>query len=48
MNDESSQKRFLLSRADRIITDEVSAAIRLREELGNRTDYEVVLDTFIK
>ena len=43
-NGEESQKHFLLSMADGIITDNVSQAFGIRENLKKRTDFERILD----
>lgn len=46
VNDEWSQRRFLCSEADAIITDNVTQAIELREGLEERSDAERVVDRF--
>ena len=43
-NEEDSQKRFLCSNADGIITDNVVQANEIREELMNRTDLQRIVD----
>lgn len=44
-NGEASQRSFLLSDADAIITDNASAAIELEESLKERTLFERLADT---
>lgn len=46
VNDKDSQRRFLCSDADAIITDNVTQAIGLREGLEERSDMERVADRF--
>jgi glycerophosphoryl diester phosphodiesterase len=43
-NEPSSQKHFLLSKADGIITDHVSQAFGLISQLEKRTDFEKIVD----
>ena len=44
VNDEGSQKHFLCSKADGIITDNVSQAKKLSGSLENRTDVQRMVD----
>ena len=46
-NEEGSQKHFLISDADYIITDNVSQALHLTEELGQRDNIQVFVDWLI-
>ena len=46
-NSENSQKSFLTSNADYIITDKVSQASELVEKLKQRQDWEIILDILI-
>ena len=46
-NTAESQKNFLCSDADGMITDEVKAAVKLKEELSNRTDLQRMVDRFM-
>ena len=43
-NSLESQKKFLISQADYIITDQISMANETIKELNKRKDYEVILD----
>ena len=43
-NEPDSQKHFLLSKADGIITDNVSQAFELIRQLEQRTDFEKIMD----
>lgn len=43
-NEEKSQKNFLCSSADGIITDNISQAVKIREGLPGRSDFERMLD----
>ena len=43
-NDEDSQKKFLLSDVDYIITDEISQAEEIIVKLNNRSDLAVIMD----
>ena len=44
VNSKSSQKRFLCSDADGIITDNITQAVKIREELAARSDFARMLD----
>ena len=46
-NKPESQRHFLLSKVDYIITDNVSQAKQMIEELRNRSDYELLTDSII-
>ncbi len=46
-NGAAAQKHFLLSNADAVITDNVARAFRIREGLGERTDLQRIVDTFL-
>ncbi|MBQ6539694.1 MAG: hypothetical protein IJL71_01530, partial [Oscillospiraceae bacterium] len=46
-NGSADQRHFLLSHADAIITDNVSRAFRIREELKDRTDLLRIMDGFL-
>ena len=43
-NELRSQRKFLISQADYIITDQISMANETIKELNKRKDYEVILD----
>lgn len=43
-NEEKSQRNFLCSSADGIITDNISQAVRIREELAGRSDFDRMID----
>lgn len=43
-NERRSQKHFLCTDADGMITDEVAQAARIRQQLGNRTDLQRMID----
>lgn len=47
VNDEESQRHFLCSEADAIITDDIVQAERVRRELENRSDLERVVDALL-
>lgn len=47
VNDEDSQRHFLCSDADAIITDNVEQANEVREELEARSDIERIVDTLL-
>lgn len=44
-NDPESQKHFMCTRIDGLITDKVSQAMRLRTEIAGRSDIERMVDT---
>ncbi len=44
VNKEASMRRFLDSRVDAVITDEIEMAERVQESLDERTDLEVLQD----
>ena len=46
-NEEGSQKHFLISDADYIITDNISQALGLTEELNQRDNIQVFVDWLI-
>ena len=46
-NNRDSQKHFLLSDADGLITDEVTQAVDLKEEIARRTDLERIMDVLL-
>ena len=46
-NQEDSQRHFLLTKADYIITDKVSQAKQMVEQLRNRSDYELIVDQIL-
>ena len=43
-NEKNSQKHFLCSLADAIITDQITQATKLREELSERSDLQRMID----
>lgn len=43
-NEEKSQKNFLCSSADGIITDNITQAVKIREGLAERSDFERMVD----
>ena len=47
-NEEDAQKKFLLSEADAIITDNVYQAQELRKQLGERSDIARIADRFFE
>ena len=46
LNDEDDQRKYLLSQADYIITDQIVQAKELKEKLSHREDVEVIMDYF--
>ena len=46
-NNRDSQKHFLLSDADGLITDEVTQAVDLKEKIARRTDLERIMDVLL-
>ena len=42
--EQNSQKHFLCSLADAIITDQITQATKLREELSERSDLQRMID----
>ena len=47
-NEENAQKKFLLSEADAIITDNVYQAQELQKQLGERSDIARIMDRFFE
>ncbi len=47
VNDRNSQKHFLLTKADGIITDNVKQAVEVIKELENRDELEIIFDHFL-
>ncbi len=46
VNTESGLRRFLDEDIDGVITDKIDEAVEVEKSLNNRTDYEVISDTF--
>ena len=44
VNEKGSQKHFLCSKADALITDNVSEAMEMIEEINNRSDLNRIID----